>query len=119
MTDGREVAAVRILEGSTALAAVLDHERVDQADEVEQSTITRGQNWELWRLDLEDGSGSQVGGTDYIAGGYYAFRLDGRMVVLLPTSDYSETTAWEIPVDGEDRELFTIEGWVYQMVEFE
>lgn len=119
MTDGREVAAVRILEGSTALAAVLDHERVDQADEVEQSTITRGQNWELWRLDLEEGTGSKVGGTDYIAGGYYAFRLDGRMVVLLPTADYSETTAWEIPVDGEARELFTIEGWVYQMVEFE
>jgi hypothetical protein len=119
MTDGREVAAVRILEGSTALAAVLDHEKVDPSSDTDPQAITYKQNWELWRLDLEEGSGSKVGGTDYIAGGYYAFRLDGRTVVLLPTADYSQTTAWEIPVDGEAKELFTIEGWVYQMVEFE
>lgn len=118
MTDGREVAALRILEGSTALAAVLDHEKVDANKDTDPAEITRASNWELWRLDLEEGSGSKVDGIGYIAGGYYAFRLDGKMVALLPNSDYAKTTAYEIPVEGKAIERFNVKGWVYQMVDF-
>lgn len=119
MTDGRQVTAMRMLEGSTAIAAVLDEEKVDADSETDPQKITYANNWELWRLDLEEGTGSKVPGIGHIAGGYYAFRLDGRMVVTLPDADYGSTTGYEVSVDGEATKLFDANGWVYQMVEIE
>ena len=117
MTGGRQVTAMRMLDGSVAIAAVLDEEKVDADSETDPSKITYAQNWELWRLDLDEGTGSKVPGIGYIAGGYYAFRIDGRMVVTLPSADYGSTTGYEIPIEGEAVELFEGNGWIYQMVE--
>ncbi|MFB6265123.1 MAG: hypothetical protein ABEL76_16105, partial [Bradymonadaceae bacterium] len=117
MTGGREVNAMRILDGSVAIAAVLDEERVDPGPKTDPKEITYANNWELWRLDLEEGTGSKVPNTGYIAGGFYAFEVDGKTIVTLPNADYSRTTAYEVPVEGPAKKRFSVEGWVYQLVE--
>lgn len=118
-TGGRAVTAMRIIEGSTAIAAVLDEERVDPDENTDPQKITYANNWELWRLDLEEGDGSKIPGIGYIAGGFYAFKFGDRTVVALPDADYASTTVYEIPAEGEAVELFNTDGWVYQLVGLE
>ncbi|MFW5968273.1 MAG: MxcI, partial [Persicimonas sp.] len=119
ITDGREVVALRILEGDIAVAAVLDHERVNPDENTDDREISYANNWELWRFDLSEETGEKIENTGYIAGGYYAFKLDGRFFVALANADYTETTIYEIEADGPAEKLFDVEGWVYQMVELE
>ncbi len=114
--DGSPVAALRIIDGSTAVAAVLDESRVETGADADPSQITYAANWKLHRIDLEEGTTEEIPGIGYIAGGYYAFELDGRLFATLPSSDYSSTTVYELSASGPAEEKFSTQGWVYQMV---
>ncbi|MFP2930123.1 MxcI [Pyxidicoccus sp. 3LG] len=116
MVGGRQTAAFRYLANGVGVVAVFHKENVVINDETEPSVVTSGNHWKLWRVNLENGTAAPVEGLDFIAGGYYAFRIEGRTFLLLPTSDYAKTAVWELGVDGAPVKRFETLGWAYQFV---
>lgn len=113
---GRQTAAFRYLANGVGVVAVFHAENVTIDDTTEPSVITSGNHWKLWRVNLETGAAAPVEGLDFIAGGYYAFRIEGRTFLLLPTADYAKTAVWELGVDGAAVKRFETAGWAYQFV---
>ncbi|MCP3140358.1 MxcI [Pyxidicoccus xibeiensis] len=116
MVGGRQTAAFRYLANGVGVVAVFHSENVVINDQTEPNVITGGSHWKLWRVNLETGAAAPVEGLDFIAGGYYAFRIEGRTFLLLPTSDYAKTAIWELGVDGAAVKRFETLGWAYQFV---
>ncbi|MFP2903882.1 MxcI [Pyxidicoccus sp. 3LFB2] len=116
MVGGRQTAAFRYLANGVGVVAVFHEENVTINDQTEPTVITGGNHWKLWRVNLSSGTAAPVEGLDFIAGGYYAFRIEGRTFLLLPTSDYAKTAVWELGVDGAAVKRFETLGWAYQFV---
>lgn len=116
MVGNRQTAAFRYLGENVGVVAVFHDENVTINDDTEPSVITSGNHWKLWRVNLETQAAAPVGGLDFIAGGYYAFRIEGRTFLLLPTADYAKTAVWELGVDGAAVKRFETLGWAYQFV---
>lgn len=116
ITGGRQAVALRYISDGTAIAAVFHDEDLTEKQRKDPANIYTN-NWHMWRIDLDDWSGEPISGIEPFAGGYYAFNLDGRLVLLLPTDDYSQTVAYEISTDGGVSTLFSVPGWSYQMAE--
>ena len=116
LVGGRQTAAFRYLGNGVGLVAALDKESIPAGTEVKATTITGGSHWRLWRVSLTGGTAAPVEGLDLIAGGYYAFTLDGRTFLLLPSSDYAKTAVWELGVNGAALRRFETLGWAYQFV---
>lgn len=113
---GNQTAGFRYLADGVALVAVLDEENLVIDGETQPGDITYGNVWKLWRLNLETGAAAPVEGLGHIAGGYYAFDIEGRTFLLLPTADYAKTTVYELPVAGAAQRRFETPGWAYQFV---
>ncbi|OJH39527.1 MxcI [Cystobacter ferrugineus] len=116
LVGNRQTAAYRYLANGVGIVAVFHAENVVINNETEPSVITSGNHWKLWRVNLDAGTAAPVEGLDFIAGGYYAFRIEGRTFLLLPTSDYARTSIWELGVDGAAVKRFETLGWAYQLV---
>lgn len=116
MVGGRQTAAFRYLGDSIGIVAVFHDENVEIDDETPATVVTLGSNWKLWRLNIDTGAAEPVGGLDWMAGGYYAFQIDGRTLLLLPSADYAKTTVYELTADGTAEALYETPGWAYQFV---
>jgi hypothetical protein len=116
MVGGRQTAAFRYLANGVGVVAVFHDENVTIDDKTEPGVITGGNHWKLWRVNLDSGTAAPVEGLDFIAGGYYAFNIEGRTFLLLPTSDYAKTAVWELGVNGAAVKRFETLGWAYQFV---
>jgi hypothetical protein len=114
LTDGRQVAALRYVGGSLAVAAVFHDDELTEAERADPASLYTN-HWYLWTFDLETLDAAPIDGLDAFGGGYYAFRLDGRLVLLLPTDDYSRTFGYEVLPDGSVEQRFVVDGWVLQM----
>jgi hypothetical protein len=117
MVEGRQTAAFRYLADGIGVLAALDADRIDIEPGTLPSTISGDANWRLWTVNLETDTGTPVEGLGHIAGGYYAFRFEGRTLLLLPTADYASTTVYELSPDGKAEALFQTAGWAYQFVQ--
>ncbi|WP_437753773.1 MxcI [Sorangium sp. So ce1389] len=115
LTGGRPTAAFRYMSDGVALVAVFYSERLG-VDTV-PATAARTPNWRLWRVDMNRRSAEPVEGLDFVSGGYYSFRIDGRTLVLVPAADYSSTTAYEIGPTGPAQPRFSVPGWAFQLVQ--
>ncbi|MCY1017463.1 MxcI [Pyxidicoccus sp. MSG2] len=116
MVGGRQTAAFRYLGNGVGVVAAFDKEHAGITAESQPNVVTGGNHWKLWRVNLETGTGAPVEGLDYIAGGYYAFLIEGRTFLLLPTADYAKTSVWELGVNGAAVKRFETTGWAYQFV---
>lgn len=117
LVEGRQTAAFRYLGENRAIVAALHTERIQLTAGTDPSEISQASNWRLWQLDLSEGIGAPVDGLGWMAGGYYAFQLGGKTLLLLPSENYETTTVYELRADGEAVERFTVPGWAYQLVE--
>lgn len=118
LVDGRQTAAFRYLGGGVGVVAVFHEERIELSEDTQPSEITSASNWRLWTVHLGTGASAPVEGLEWMAGGYYAFRIDGRTFLLLPSADYSTTTVYELS-DGRAAALFETPGWAYQLLKIE
>lgn len=116
IVGGRQTVAYRYLENGVGIVAVLHSEDMNITENTEPNAITGGSHWRLWRVNVEAGTGQPVDGLGKFAGGYYAFRIDGRTFLLLPSADYAKTTVYELGVQGAAEPRFETLGWAYQLV---
>ncbi|WP_437672764.1 MxcI [Sorangium sp. So ce131] len=117
LTGGRQTAAFRYVSDGVALVAVFYDERL--GTDVPPASAAATPNWRLWRVDMNRRTAEPVEGLDFVAGGYYSFRIDGRTLVLVPAADYSSTTAYEIGPTGPAQPRFSVPGWAFQMVQLD
>jgi hypothetical protein len=115
LTGGREAGALRNIGNGVALLSVLDPALVPPSTPARQ--LAGLSIWRLWRVDLASWTGAPIDGLEPFDGGYYAFLVDGKAVVLLPYEDYSKTQAFEIPPAGAAIPRFKTLGWAYQLVD--
>jgi hypothetical protein len=113
ITDGREAATLRYIGDGKALLDVFHHERTEIADDTDPQELVSTSDWRLWVVDLEKKSGKPLEGIGFKGAGLSDVQVGDRTFLMLPNSDWSETTAWEL-VDGEAVKGFTIEGNTYQ-----
>jgi hypothetical protein len=116
---GHEGGIMRHLGGENFLFSVLHSEHAPAADAGDPQLVANGNNWRFWSYDQTSGSASALEGVDWNSGGAYAAEVDGRKLMLVPTSDYSATTAYELAGDGSPRRLFDSQGWSLRLFELE
>ncbi|NTX16000.1 MxcI [Myxococcus sp. CA051A] len=116
LVGNRETAAFRYLGNGVGVVAVFYKENLTIDANTKPTDITGGLHWKLWQVNLTAGTAAPVEGLDFIAGGYYAFTLDQRTFLLLPTADYSKTAVWELGTSGAAVKRFETLGWAYQFV---
>lgn len=114
-TGGRPVQVFRYLKDGKALGTVL------HVDEVE-GDFTAGydpdldaelsSHWRLWLFDLEQETAQPLRGIGATSPGFSMDTVDDRTFVFLPKEDYSETTVYELDLEGAATARFTVEGAV-------
>jgi hypothetical protein len=117
LVGGRQTAAFRYLGNDVGVVAVFHHENVDITPTTAPGVITGGLHWKLWRVNLASNTATPIDELGFIAGGYYAFTLEGRTFLLLPTADYARTAVWELGVSGTPVKRFEVQGWAYQFLQ--
>lgn len=116
LVEGRQVAVFRYVADGVGIAAVFHAEDVPAESVGDPNSIFLNV-WKMWRFDLDAGTAAPIQDIAPFSGGYYAFQIEGRTVLLLPSGDYSATTAVEITSDGTVTPLFDIPGWSYQLAD--
>lgn len=111
VTDGREAAALQFLGDGKALMSVFHHERAEISPEVDRNELVSSGNWRFWTVDLGTLEASPIESIGWHAGGVYGTRVDGRYLLLVPSADYSSTTAYELFPDGTAEERWQTPGW--------
>lgn len=109
VTGGREAAVMRYLGNGKALLDVFYDERANIDETTDPQELSSTPNWRLWTFDLETKQGGPIEALDFKAGGYSDVQVDGRNFLMVPNSDYSETTAYELK-DGDAVPGFKIQG---------
>ncbi|MFP2958010.1 MxcI [Myxococcus sp. 1LA] len=116
MVGGRQTAAFRYLGNNLGVVAAFHDDSPSLSETPTASDVTNGMHWKLWQVNVETGEGAPIEGLDWIAGGYYAFTIEGRTFLLLPTADYASTSVWELNSNGTAVKRFETLGWAYQFV---
>lgn len=118
-TDGRPVQVFRYLRDGKALGTVLHVDEVEgdfssgyDADLDEELAS----HWRLWLFDLEQESAQPIEGIGSIDSTFSMDNVDDRTFVFLPSPDSSETTVYEIDLEGEASERFTVDGRVSRWI---
>ena len=110
---------MRHLGGENFLFSVLHSENAPATAAGDPQLIANGNNWRFWSYDRTTGSASALDEIDWNSGGAYAVEVDDRKLMLVPTSDYTATTAYELAGDGSPRRIFDTQGWSLRLFELE
>jgi hypothetical protein len=116
---GHEGGVMRHLGGERFLLSVLHSERAPASAAGDPQMIANGNNWRFWSYDSASGSASTLDAIDWNSGGAYAAEVDGKKLMLVPKSDYSATTAYEIGETGVPKRVFDTKGWSLRLFELE
>jgi hypothetical protein len=118
-TAGRPVQVFRYLKDGKALGTVLHVDEVegdfaagydpDLAEEL-------GSHWRLWLFDLEQETAQPIQGIGATSSSFSMDSVDDRTFVFVPKEDYSETTVYELDLQGEATARFTVEGLVSRLI---
>jgi hypothetical protein len=117
VTEGRQGGTFQYLANGKGIFQVFHHERITIAPDADPFEIGSSANWRLWTLDLNTRAAAPIDGIDYFGGQYSAFTVGGRTFVLLPSSDYATTAAYEILSDGTAIKRGDSTGWAYLLLE--
>ena len=118
-TGGRHLMNFQYLRDGKAIAAVLHDEKFGadfdfQSDVQDQAAFwdAYALNYRLWMFDLTAGSAEPVSGLpdEDIPPSYTQTQIDGRVFLMREANDFSYTTVYEISLDGEATERFTVAG---------
>jgi hypothetical protein len=116
---GHEGGVMRHLGGESFLFSVLHTEHAPATVAGDPQLVANGNNWRFWSYDRATGSASPLDAIDWNSGGAYGAEVDGRKLMLVPTSDYSATTAYELAADGSSPRIFDTRGWSLRLFELE
>jgi hypothetical protein len=124
-TDGRHVVNFRYLRDGKAIAAVLHDEDFGPGFDFESELPDQDAFWaasalhhRLWMFDLKAGSAEPVHGLpdEDIPPTYSHAQIDGRTFLMLEAPDFSQTTVYELGLDGAATKRFQVSGSTYQWV---
>lgn len=68
-------------------------------------------NWDYASMDLETHEVTTLPDLGEQSGGFYAYQLGDKFVLLSPQGDYSETSFVEVSEDGTGTEVLRTNGW--------
>src|SRR5690606_30523392 len=123
LTGGRHVVNFRYLRDDKAIAAVLHVEELGEDYDFDALASDQDAFWEvaaqhhrLWMFDLRAGTAGPVRGLpdQDLPPSYSHAEIDGRFFLMREAADYSKTTVYELSLDGEATERFTVPGSSYQ-----
>lgn len=113
ITDGLEGGLFRNVGTNRAMLSVLDRSHADDAADV--ATIAFGANWRFWSYETETGESAPIEGIDWNAGSAYPAETEAP-IILVPSGDYSDTTAYDLSGDKAKARLKT-QGWTLRLFE--
>lgn len=117
--DGHQGGAMRHLGGDSFLLSVLHDEHAPDDAMGDPQIIGNGNNWRFWTYDAASNEGEMVDSIDWNSGGAYLAEVEGRQLLLVPSSDYSKTTAYAIRDDGAFERAFESQGWSVRLFELD
>ena len=115
LADGREGSNFFHVADGIGFFNVYHAERDPTPDPTDFAAIDYSSSYHLWTLDLDTMQAAPMEGIDYAGGQYVAFRIDGEMIVAIPSGDYSTTAVYAITPAGKAEKRFDVEGWAFKM----
>lgn len=119
VVDGYQGGAMRHLGDDIFLLSVLHDDHAPAEAGSDPQVVANGNNWRFWSYDASSGEAALVDSLDWNSGGAYSATVDGRQLLLVPSSDYSKTTAYDIGRAGPPQRVFESQGWSVRLFELE
>ncbi|MEM8608299.1 MAG: hypothetical protein AAGF92_14400 [Myxococcota bacterium] len=116
VTGGREGAAFRVLDETTAMFAVFHDEDIEITNDSNPLLVNISANWRLWSMNLETRAAGPIEGFEPFSGQYVVFRVDGRTLISMPEANYQSTTVFELLPDGSAEKRFVADGFVFEII---
>lgn len=117
LTDGREGSNLFYIDDDVALFNVYHAERdtLPADPGLAFAAIKSSSSYHLWTLNTKTGEAAIMDGVDFGGGQYTAFRIDGRVLVAIPSGDLSTTAVYEMSAHAPARKLFDVQGWAFKI----
>lgn len=118
-TEGRPVQVLRYLSDGKALGTVLHLDEVEgdfNSGYDEELAAELDSHWRLWLFDLKQERAQPIRGIGATSPGFSMDIVDGRTFVFVPNDDWSETTVYELDLEGEATKHFSVDGVVSRWV---
>jgi len=112
ITDGREGAMFTYVADGKGIFSVFKDEGIERDDTTDPWEFASNPKWEIWNVDLEARSGEPLKGIPENTGAYTPVKIDGRLFLMVPGTDWDTTQLYEI--EDERAEPFVkVPGWSY------
>jgi hypothetical protein len=115
VSGGKEGAAFTYVHGGKGIVNLFHDENLPPGTDRAEGVFT--QNWKFYWFDVETKALTPIEELGLVGAGYYAFHLEGRFFLLVPTADLSATDVYEITSDDRIVKLFQTRGWGYQLIQ--
>lgn len=85
-------------------------ERVDLATAADPWEALAERNWRTWLYDPTTAAAAPVEALDWNSGATYVFHVDGSHYVMVPSTDYAETSVVTLASDLHAANALTMRG---------
>jgi hypothetical protein len=85
-------------------------EDATEIDADHQETIWNDENWQVWKIDLENERAEPFDQVDVKSSGWGSVKIDGRSFMTVPYEDGGRTKIYEIDDEGNVTEHLDVEG---------
>jgi hypothetical protein len=116
VTEGREGAGFRILDGREAFFAVFHDEEIEITNDSDPWDVSLSAHWRLWRMDLETRAAEPIADIAPFSGQYLSYRFADRTFISFPSAKRESTSTQEILESGEVTTRFVSDGWAFDMI---
>ena len=115
VTGGRQGAMFAYLQDGQGLISVFDDDRTSFAPTTDPWAYVGSNNWRIWNVDINGGSGAPLNGIDYNGGAFTPVQFDGRLFLMVPGGEEVNyaTQLYEVS-DGRATPYVKLPGWSYQ-----
>jgi hypothetical protein len=115
LTDGRRGAMFSYLEDGKALVSAFYEDRTSFDETTDPWGYVGSNNWRVWSVDVDGGTGKPVEGLDYNGGAFTPVSLDGRHFLMVPGGEEDNYATQLYELKGEKASPFVkLPGWSYQ-----
>jgi hypothetical protein len=103
------------LQDGQGLISVFDDDRTSFEPTTDPWGYVGSNNWRIWNVDINGGSGAPLDGIDYNGGAFTPVQFDGRLFLMVPGGEEVNyaTQLYEVS-SGRATPYVKLPGWSYQ-----